>query len=261
MSANQSLIHRTFPTLVRGFRASPCRASSVATPFRPMDNETDLARSPLCPLAGSCCGDAVAGPGATDARYLRRPMLGRSRSVSHEWNSRSRLAPDPRLLALSRVERPHLCDLWRQARRVFLQSRCRQSSGSLGRSKVLSPTVLSCSDSGGSPRRRDSLFLSSLSLSGRISRRLFPHQRSSVRRQRRNRPLAHRTLLPLHPPRQESFSRRDSPPSLVSAGRRRSVGNQHGRRCRRDFATCHSALAALCPQTGGSNLAITPRRR
>src|ERR1700676_1085403 len=129
------------PTLVRGFRASPCRASSVATPIRPVDNETDLARSSVCPLAPSCRSDAAASPGATDARYLRRPMLGRSRSLSYERNSRSRLAPDPRLLALPRVERPHLCDLWPQARRVFFQSRRRQSSGSLGRPHFLSPTL------------------------------------------------------------------------------------------------------------------------
>src|SRR5258706_13585206 len=61
------------------------------------------------------------------------------------------------------------------------------------------------------------ILLAGVSLSGRISVRLWSRERSPARRQRLDRALAHRTLLPLHHPPRPSLSWRNSPPTVASS--------------------------------------------
>ena len=115
----------------------------LATARRPLDHDANLARSPLRPLANPASRTPSLGPSRTESRYIRRPMLDRSRAVLDERRSCSRPPGHTRPLVFSRTERADLCDLWRQARRLFLQPRCCQSRRRLGCAHLLSPSLFS----------------------------------------------------------------------------------------------------------------------
>src|ERR1700683_4877655 len=118
-------------------------APSVAVAFGPVGDDADLARSAFCSLAAAARLAATSRPRTTDARYFRRPMLGRSDSVSHERHSRTWASGTTWSLTFPRAECAHLCGLWGQAGGVFLQSRRRQSSGGLGRTQLLQLALFS----------------------------------------------------------------------------------------------------------------------
>ena len=67
-------------------------------------------------------------PARLTAGYFRRPMLDRRRSFLDERRSCSRAAGSARVLASSRTQRADLCDLRGQARSLFLQLGCHQST-------------------------------------------------------------------------------------------------------------------------------------
>jgi Uncharacterized conserved protein (COG2071) len=121
---------------LRGSSAPVDRASPLALAFRPVGDETDMARLALCPLAAVPSPIAPPGARATDARHLRRSMLDRCGALPHERRSRTRPSAAARIVALSRIECAHLRDLRRQARSLFLQPRRSQSTCSLGRPRL-----------------------------------------------------------------------------------------------------------------------------
>src|SRR5246127_1512715 len=227
---------------LRGSSASVDCASPLAPAFRPVGDETDLARLALRPLAAALSRIAPPGARATGTRHLQRSMLDRSRTLSHERRSRTRPSAAAGIVALSRIECAHLRDLRQQTRSLFLQPRRRQSTCSLGRSRVFSPALFSCCDDLGRAQRNDPLLVSPSRRVRRVSRPLSPHR------------------LLVHGPRWGRSSRRNPSPAVASAKRRSRFGNQHARRRCRNFATGNGAFPAFCPKAGSSDLAPAPRR-
>src|ERR1700756_117890 len=245
---------------LRGSSASVDCASPLAPAFRPVGDETDLARLALRPLAAALSRIAPPGARATGTRHLQRSMLDRSRTLSHERRSRTRPSAAAGIVALSRIECAHLRDLRRQTRSLFLQPRRRQSTRSLGRSRLFSPALFSCCDDLGRAQRNDPLLVSPSRRVRRFSRPLSPHRSRAAARPWIAGTLADRTLLLVHGPRWGRSPRRNPSPAVASAKRRSRFGNQHGRRRCRNFATGNGAFPAFCPKAGSSDLAPAPRR-
>jgi len=245
---------------LRGSSAPVDCASPLAFAFRPVGDETDLARLALRPLAAALSRNAPPGARATNARNLRRRMLDRSRPLPHERRSRPRPSAAAGIVALSRIECAHLRDPRRKARSLFLQPRRRQSTCSLGRPRLVPPTLFSRCDDLGTAQRNYPLLVSPSRHVRRVSRPILPHRSRPAARPWIPGTLADGTLLLVHGPRWRRLPRRDPSPAVASAKCRSRFENQHHRHRCRNFATGNGALPAFCPQAGSSDLAPASRR-
>src|ERR1700733_6555814 len=117
-------------------------------------------------------------------------MLDWRHSISYERHSWTHTSAAAGIIELSRTERAYLRGLWRQARRVLLQSRRRQPARGLGGPQLLSLTLFSCGHVFERIWREHPLPLSPFSRSCRVSRKLSPYQRNSPARKRLDRQLA-----------------------------------------------------------------------
>src|SRR5271166_1436691 len=118
-------------------------------------------------------------------------MLGRSRAVSHERNPSPWISGAARVIALSRTERSHIRQLWREAGSLFLQSRRGEPACSMGGPRLLPPALLLCRYGYARARRHHPLFFPPLSRFRRTSRTLSSDRRNQSRAEEFARTLAH----------------------------------------------------------------------